>query len=99
MAAIAVGTTGMIGFVGLVAPHIARGILGTDWRLSLPGSIAVGSVLLLFADVLTQRVIPLATSLVGFSPVTDLPVGVVTALIGAPSLIILLRQSGRSYAR
>jgi hypothetical protein len=68
MTAVAVGTAGMIAFVGLVAPHIARGLLGMDWRKSLPASIVVGSALLLIADILTQRVIPLATERLGFTP-------------------------------
>jgi iron complex transport system permease protein len=93
MTAVAVGTTGVIAFVGLVAPHIARALVGMDWRRSLLGSVVVGAVLLLVADVLAQRVIPFATGRLGYSPVTDLPVGVVTALIGAPSLLILLRRS------
>lgn len=93
MTAFAVGAAGIIGFLGLVAPHISRGLLGTDWRRSLAGSIVVGSGLMLVADVLTQRLIPLATGALGFSPVVDLPVGVVTALIGAPSLLILLRRA------
>lgn len=93
MVAIAVGQTGVIPFLGLVAPHIARGILGIDWRRSLVGSILVGSVLLLAADILTQRLIPALTARMGVTPVVDLPVGVVTALIGAPSLLILLRRA------
>jgi iron complex transport system permease protein len=92
MTAVAVGSCGLIAFLGLAAPHISRSLLGVDWRRSLVGSIVVGSCLLLIADVLTQRVIPLATGRFGFQPVIDLPVGVVTALIGAPSLLILLRR-------
>jgi iron complex transport system permease protein len=93
MTAVAVGATGVIPFLGLVAPHIARRLLGIDWRRSLLGSILVGAVLLLLADILTQRIIPLASARLGFEAVVDLPVGVVTALIGAPSLLILLRRS------
>lgn len=85
MASVAVGTVGIIAFVGLVAPHIARGLLGVDWRRSLLGSIFVGGLLMLVADALAQR-----GSSVG---VAGIPVGAVTALIGAPSLLILLRKS------
>lgn len=85
MASVAVGTVGIIAFVGLVAPHIARGLLGVDWRRSLLGSILVGGLLMLVADALAQR-----GSSVG---VAGIPVGAVTALIGAPSLLILLRKS------
>ncbi len=92
MTAVTVGSAGVIAFMGMVAPHIARGLLGVDWRRSLVGSIVVGAGLLVIADALTQRVIPDLTSAMGYTMVTDLPVGVVTALIGAPSLIILLRR-------
>jgi iron complex transport system permease protein len=95
MAAAAVGTVGAIAFLGLVAPHIARKILGIDWRWSLPGSLLVGSGLLLASDVIAQRGIPwLSQTLAGKDMLaTSLPVGVVTAILGAPSLLILLRRS------
>ncbi|HVT11212.1 MAG TPA: iron ABC transporter permease [Fimbriimonadaceae bacterium] len=93
MTAFAVGTAGIIAFLGLVAPHISRGLLGTDWRRSLAGSMIVGSGLMLLADVLTQRAIPAATQAFGLTPVVDLPVGVVTAIIGAPTLLIVLRRT------
>ncbi len=93
MTAIAVAVSGIIGFLGLVAPHVARSLVGTDWRRSLPASMLTGAALLLAADVLSQRVIPAATGLFGLQPVTDMPVGIVTALIGAPSLLILLRRA------
>jgi iron complex transport system permease protein len=93
MTAAAVGATGVIPFLGLVAPHISRKLVGIDWRRSLIASVLVGAVLLLLADVFTQRLIPAASVGLGFEPVMDLPVGVVTALIGAPSLLILLRKA------
>jgi iron complex transport system permease protein len=93
MTAAAVGATGVIPFLGLVAPHISRRLVGIDWRRSLVASILVGAVLLLFADVLTQRLIPALSVKLGYEAVVDLPVGVVTALIGAPSLLILLRKA------
>jgi iron complex transport system permease protein len=94
MAATAVGTVGAIAFLGLVAPHIARGLVGVDWRWSLPGSLAVGSGLMIAADVLAQRGLPLIGHLLTGKDLlaTGLPVGVVTALLGAPSLLILLRK-------
>ena len=89
MTAVAVGTVGIIGFLGLVAPHIARQILGVDWRWSLVGSGLIGATLLIVADLLAQR----AGSLFVGS-VMEVPVGIVTAVIGAPSLLILLRKRG-----
>lgn len=82
MTAVVVGCMGILGFIGLVAPHIARRILKVDLRFSFVGSILVGSLLLLGADLIAQRL---------FSPI-ELPVGVVTTLLGAPVLIRLLRR-------
>ena len=83
MVSACVGAVGMIGFVGLVSPHIARRLLGVDWRASMPGALLVGASLLLISDMLAQRVIS----------ATEVPVGVVTALLGAPFLIVLLRKA------
>ena len=70
----------------LVAPHIARRILGVDWRVSMPGALLIGPTLLLTADVIAQRLIP------GM----ELPVGVITALLGAPFLLVLLRKDANA---
>ncbi len=90
MVAASVGTVGIIGFLGLAAPHISRRLLGVDWRWSLPGSILLGSLLLVVADLIAQRGFSMATGIVGL----EMPVGVVTALLGAPSLLILIRRAG-----
>lgn len=82
MVATTVGAAGIIGFLGLVAPHLARRLLGADVRLALLGSLSLGASLLLAADVLAQRV----------GGVAELPVGAVTALLGAPALLALLRR-------
>ncbi len=90
MTAAAVGSVGIIGFLGLVAPHISRRLLGVDWRWSLAGSGLAGGGLLLLADVLAQR----GMSAVTGTPGMEIPVGIVTAVIGAPSLLLLLRRQG-----
>lgn len=77
-----VGSAGIIGFVGLIAPHIARSLVGPDLRRSLPLATVVGSIGMTLADFLAQKIVPGA----------ELPVGAVTALIGAPVLLILLRR-------
>lgn len=82
MVAVTVGAVGIIGFLGLVAPHIARRLVGVDWRWSLIASGLVGSGLMCIADILAQRIVP----------ATEVPVGIVTAVLGAPFLIILLRK-------
>ncbi len=79
---VCVGAVGIIGFVGLVAPHISRRLLGVDWRKSMPGAMLIGPILLLLSDMLAQRV---ANDI-------ELPVGAVTAIIGAPFLLVLLRK-------
>lgn len=83
MTAIAVGTVGVIGFLGMIAPHMARRIVGVDWRYSLPASGFVGACVLTLADIGAQWIVPGA----------ELPVGVVTALLSAPALLGLMRQT------
>ncbi len=79
MTAAAVGTCGMIGWVGLVIPHAARFIVGQDYRMLLPASFLLGSTYLLVVDNLAR---------LSFS--TEIPLGVITALLGAPFLVYLL---------
>lgn len=90
MTAAAVGAHGIIGFLGLVSPHISRRVFGVDWRRSLPGSMLIGMALLLLADLLSQRGVSSITGVPGM----EVPVGIVTAILGAPSLLILMRRNG-----
>jgi iron complex transport system permease protein len=89
MTAAAVGAVGIVGFLGLVAPHIARRLMGVDWRRSMTGAMIVGMLLLTGSDLIAQRLIPGLLNMPGL----ELPVGIVTALLGAPSLLILLKRS------
>jgi cobalamin transport system permease protein len=82
--AASVAISGLIGFVGLVAPHLVRLVVGSDARRVLPLSAILGAVLLTGAD--------LGARLLG-----EIPVGVVTALIGAPFFVILLRRTRSGY--
>lgn len=86
MAASVVSFTGIIGFVGLVAPHIVRIFLGSDNRYLIPASAVFGSVLLMVADLISRVII---------AP-TFLPVGVITAFIGCPLFLYLLIKQRRS---
>lgn len=80
----AVATAGLIGFVGLVVPHVIRLVVGPDHRLLLPASALLGAGLLLAADMAARVVVAPA----------ELPIGIVTALIGAPYFLwLLLRQN------
>ena len=82
-AAVAIG--GMIGFVGLIVPHIVRLLIGPDHRWLLPVSALAGGVLLLLADTIARIII---------AP-TELPTGILTAILGAPFFIMLLVQKRR----
>lgn len=80
--------TGTIGFIGLVAPHICRMVIGGDNRFLIPASGLAGAVLLTAADTVARTII---------SPII-IPVGAVTAFMGAPVLLyILLKKKSRSY--
>jgi len=79
---------GLVGFIGLFVPHIARRIVGPDHRLSIPAAAWVGAVLLIVCDTLAR------TILVSSSFQTELPVGAVTALVGAPFFLFLLKKRG-----
>ena len=83
MTASAVAVAGTIGFVGLVAPHALRLMLGNDQRLLLPASALGGGIVLMLSDLLARTVV---------APV-QLPVGVVTALIGVPVFLFLLGRT------
>ncbi len=83
MVAVTVGAIGIIGFLGLVSPHIARRLVGVDWRWSLAASGLIGACLLCVADILAQRIVADA----------EVPVGIVTAVLGAPFLIALMRRT------
>jgi len=85
LAAATVTVAGMIGFVGLVVPHIARMIVGSDHKVLLPTSCLIGSIVLLAADTLGRTIIP------GM----EIPVGIVMAVTGGPFFLYLLRRSGK----
>ena len=87
LTAAAVSISGLIGFVGLVIPHAMRLLLGPRHRLLLPASALGGAIFLTLADLLARIVIAPAV----------LPVGVFTALVGAPFFLFLLRSSKRAY--
>lgn len=82
-AASAVAVSGLIGFVGIVVPHAVRRLAGTSYRLVLPLSLLFGAGFLVLADTLARTVVAPA----------ELPIGVVTALIGSPAFIWILRTT------
>jgi iron complex transport system permease protein len=84
-----VSFSGLIGFVGLIVPHLGRMVLGSDHRLLMPVSALGGAIFLIAADTVARTII---------SP-SELPVGVITAFIGAPFFIYLLKTRGSRWTR
>lgn len=78
-------TSGTIGFVGLIVPHMARFLLGTNHRHLIPGVILLGASLLLWADVAARNALPAG----------ELPTGVVVSVVGAPFFIYLIVKNAR----
>ncbi|MCK4361745.1 MAG: iron chelate uptake ABC transporter family permease subunit [Dehalococcoidia bacterium] len=88
LTAAAVSISGLVGFIGLVVPHAVRLVLGPDHRLLLPAAALSGAAFLVLADLFARTV--LAPS--------EIPIGIITAIIGAPFFIYLLRRTRREYA-
>ncbi len=82
--AVCVAVSGIIGFVGLIVPHLMRFVVGPDNRKLLPVSIFTGAILMLLADTLTRAVLP-----------AEVPIGVLTALIGGPVFCVIFRKRQR----
>jgi iron complex transport system permease protein len=81
LTAMAVSVSGIIGFVGLIVPHMLRHMVGPDNRRLIPLAFFTGGLLLLFADTLTRAVLPV-----------EVPIGVLTALLGGPFFCILFKK-------
>lgn len=82
LAAISVAAIGMVGFVGLIVPHMARMLVGSDYKYMLPMSMALGAIVLLIADTGGRTL---------FAPL-DIPAGILMAVIGAPYFLYLMRK-------
>jgi iron complex transport system permease protein len=83
--AAAVATSGLIGFVGIIVPHAVRLVLGPSYRRILPLSVVLGAGFLIAADLLARTVLAPA----------EVPIGVITALFGAPFFLVVLRRTRR----
>ena len=81
MSRAAVAVAGLIAFVGLVGPHIARLVVGSDQRVVLPLSALLGALLLVLSDSVARVVVAPG----------EIPVGIITAIVGAPVLLVLIR--------
>lgn len=82
-----VAVSGAIGFVGLMVPHVVRMLVGADHRRVLAVAPLVGAVLLVWADVLSRLLLAPA----------ELPVGVITAVVGVPAFLLLMRRGGYAF--
>jgi iron complex transport system permease protein len=82
VAAVCVSVSGIIGFLGLLVPHMMRSVTGPDNRRLIPVCFMAGGILLLTADTITRAVLPV-----------EVPIGVLTALIGGPFFCYVFRRN------
>jgi iron complex transport system permease protein len=87
LVAAAVAVSGVIGFIGLVVPHLLRMWLGADHRAVIPGSVLVGAILLLVADTVARTLVAPA----------EMPVGLLTSLLGAPWFLWMIFRRGGQH--
>ncbi len=88
----AVSVSGLIGFVGLMIPHLTRLAIGPDHRILLPASTITGAIFLVVCDDIAR------VAATPFASTLELPVGIITMLAGAPFFILLFRKKKQSYA-
>ena len=82
-----VANSGMIGFVGLIVPHIVRGLFGSDHKVTLPLTAVCGALFMVLADLISRILINNV----------ELPIGIITAMIGAPLFIYIIIKKGYSF--
>ena len=89
LTAAAVALAGLVGFVGLVVPHLARRVVGADLRALVPAGVLIGASLVVLADALARTLAAPA----------EIPLGVLLAFVGVPTFLVLyLRGAARAYA-
>ena len=84
--AASVAVSGVIGWVGLVIPHLARRLVGNNYRYLMPASMLLGAIFLLLVDDLSRNLL-----------MTEIPIGILTSFIGAPFFIYLITKDGERY--
>lgn len=82
LAGVTTSIVGVIGFIGLIVPHVARLLMGSDHKYTIPFSIILGAIVLLTADTLARTI----------GGAIEIPVGVITSIIGGPFFLYLLRK-------
>ena len=85
LTSVAVSFVGVIGFVGLLGPHIVRRLIGSDHRFLIPGSMIVGALILLVSNFIGQNAFPFI-----------MPVGIITSFLGGPLFLYILLRSYRT---
>lgn len=88
LAGLAVSVAGLVGFIGLVVPHILRIVIGGDYKYLIPTSAFGGALLIVVADTIARSL---------FNP-TEIPVGILLAFIGGPYFLYLIHRRGNSFA-
>jgi len=89
IASLSVSICGIIGFTGLMMPHIARRLAGPDHRLLLPASVLMGAAFLLLCDIFSKVIL---------AP-REVPIGIITSLVGVPFFVYILKKSRKAYYR
>ncbi len=84
---IMVASCGMIGFVGLIIPHLVRGMTGADHKRLMPAALLTGAVFMIWTDIIARTIIPKS----------ELPIGIITAMIGAPMFMYMLVKKGYGF--
>jgi iron complex transport system permease protein len=84
---IMVASCGMIGFVGLIIPHLVRGLVGSNHKRLLPLAILIGSIFMIWTDLIARIIIPKS----------EIPIGIITAMIGAPMFMYMLVKKGYGF--
>ena len=84
LAGVTTAIVGVIGFIGLIVPHVARMLMGSDHKYTIPFSIVLGGMVLLVADTLGRTI----------GGAIEIPVGVITSIVGGPFFLYLLRKRG-----
>jgi iron complex transport system permease protein len=81
-----VAIAGVIGYVGLVVPHLARAIVGPNYKVLLPASMVIGSAFLLVVDILSRMIYA-----------TEIPIGVLTSVLGVPFFVFIYRKNLKGW--
>lgn len=87
LTAVVVCNCGIIGFVGLMIPHIVRAVVGTDYRRLLPVTVLTGGIFMIWADVAARTLVPKK----------EIPIGIITAVIGAPVFLIIMLKKAYGF--